>query len=109
MVLYLRDKKDTIVDIEIFKAREEQHDYVDIRCSIDIVNYSIKLLSMNSDDQIQFINYIDELSEISGWLWEVYFMGKKNDNHHNYEDILEQVKNTMGKVAEKFGLIFITD
>lgn len=110
MIIYLRDLKgNTLVDIEIYKAREEQHDYVELKSVVCVKPYSDFLLKLDDDKQGKFIDVIDDLSELRGWMWENYFMVKKNDNHYNYDDIVQLVALKVKEVADYFGLYLVTD
>lgn len=48
---------------------------------------------------------MDELSQLRGWLWEVY---QKNETK-NYEDIKRKVKEMLLEVAKEFDLYYVED
>jgi hypothetical protein len=108
MILFLRNSKnESIVDIELF----EKGDYIELRSVICIQPYSELLLSEFVNNPIgvdEMIKTFDELSELRGWLWEVYFMGEQN-TASEFENVLKEVQTRLKGVAKKYNLNFITD
>ena len=79
MTLFLRNEKnETILDLEVWVKTEDSYSFVELSSSIDINNYSLMLIkNTDKEKQIEMISDFDELSELRGWLWEVFFMVKK--------------------------------
>ena len=91
-VLYLRTKQnDYIVKITMSIKSDNNVDYVDIRCVIDIQNHFTLLHNMEENKQIVYIYEIYELAEINRWLCESYFANKDNTSK-DYNNVLEEVK-----------------
>lgn len=109
MTLFLRTKNnETIVDLDIW-IKKDNIPYVEISCSINIKNYSLLLLrNPNPRKQLEIITDFDQLDEIRGWLWEVYFATKKN-TEKEYSNVLREVKWILSKVAEKYDLHLVED
>lgn len=104
MTLYLRNQKNqTIVDIEFYK----KENYLELKSVIVIDTYSEFLLS-NLDRKNEIIKTFDYLSELRGWLWEIYFMKKRN-TIEKYNDVLSTLKIELKRIAKEFNLLFITD
>jgi hypothetical protein len=110
MILYLRDKTGkTLLDLELYVKNENDHRFIELSSSVIIDNYSRHLLSIEDPkEQIIFITYFDQLSEIRGWLWEVYFMGGNNDPKE-YDNVLFELKEILKKVADEFNLNIVED
>lgn len=115
MTLFLRTKDGkTIIDMELWTKsmpENKDHTYHEISCSIDIKNYSEKLIELhNKDCHYQFIEAIDHLSEVRRWLWEFYFMNKKNDgSDENYKKILGILRKKLDAAALNFDLVRVED
>jgi len=108
MTLFLRTKTNkTIVDIELWVKKEDEHSFVELSSSIDIQNYSIFLLN-NLDKKLDIINDFELLSELRGWLWENYFMTKKN-TPEEYNNVLKELKTILEEIGDKYGLHLVTD
>ena len=112
MTLFLRTEKgETILDLEIYIKTEDGNSFVEISSSIDIKNYSLFLLK-NFDiytlKQGKIIADFDQLSELRGWLWEVYFMNKKN-TEKAFDNVLSEIKKILINIAKKYNLRFIID
>lgn len=117
MALFLRNaKNETIVDIELNVVRDDSYrdeneiyhnTHIELHSVICINTYS-KLLIDNLDRKEEIISEFHELSELRGWLWECYFIGRINDakEYHNVRAIVED---RLKRVAVKFGLSFVTD
>ena len=110
MILYLRDEKNrTILDLELYVKTEDDRSFVELASSIDIKNYSLFLLNEKHPlRQSQIIRDFDELSELRGWLWESYFMVKKNTKEE-YDNVLEEVRKIIKKVADRHSLYYVED
>jgi hypothetical protein len=112
MIYYLRTKTGkNIFETEIYKEiyKETGKNYVELHSSVYIENYSLFLLNIeDSIKRLEFIKTIDMLSELRGWLWEVYFMTKKNTGE-SYDDVLKEVRKTLKKVAKKYELNIVED
>lgn len=109
MTLYLRNSKnESVVDIELY----EKENYVELHSVICIKPYSELLLEISNnrvEEYVQMtINTFDDISELRGWLWESYFMGRQN-NRAEYPIVLQKVKEILKKVADEYGLYLVTD
>jgi hypothetical protein len=103
MTLYLRNEQNrTIVDIELYK----KNNYVELSSSIDIENYSNYLLN-NLNRKNEIISDFNDLSELRGWLWEV-FLGDDN-TADKYDETLEEVRKMLKKYANKHNLYYVED
>ena len=103
MTLYLRNEKNrTIVDIDLYV----KEDYVELHSSIDIENYSNYLLN-NLDRKNEIISDFDDLSELRGWLWEVFLQGDNTADKYNIT--LEEVRKMLKKYANKHNLYYVED
>ena len=109
MVLYLRTKRGkTIVDIECWVNNDQGHKNVEISASVDIETYTLEFINTEKTERLKFMRSIDGLSEIRGWMWEVFFMTGKNDGLM-YDKVLTEVRKMMGNVASRFGLCVVED
>lgn len=132
MILYLRNEKGkTIFEVEIWvKTEDDNYSYVELSTNFDIQNYS-KLLISKMDNQYfrerkltkiigkqkpteieEFISIFDQLSELRGWMWESYFMVKRNTKENtkeNLTDVIKEVKIILNAVADKYDLFVIED
>ena len=116
MTLFLRTKTgQTIVDIELWvesKEIEYEYDaftsYVDVTPTINIENYSELLIGTNYVNRVELINDFTQLSELRGWLWEKYFSYNRN-TEDEYENVKEEIKNQLQKIADKYNLQVIID
>lgn len=106
MILYLRNSNnETVVDIELF----EKEDFVELRSVVCIKPYSQLLLEfVNTKDINKLISDFDELSELRGWLWEVYFMGR-NNTCKEFAKVLEEVRTMLEAVAYEYHLTLVED
>ncbi len=110
MTLFLRNEKNqTILDLDVWVKTEDSNSFVEISSSVDISNYS-QMLIKNTDSKIQqeMIKDFDELSELRGWLWEVFFMGGKNDPKE-FDKVATELKQILKTIAEKYGLFVVQD
>jgi hypothetical protein len=108
MIYFLRtNKNETILDLEVFVKTENSHSFVELHSVINIENYS-RFLIDNLDRQDEIISDFDTLSELRGWLWEKYFMGRQN-NGDEYDQVIKELKPFLKKIADKYNLALITD
>lgn len=108
MILFIRSKKNrTIVDIEFYKKSEDGSEYLELHSSIDIKEYSNFLLD-NLDKKNKIISTFNELSELRGWLWENYFMGRQNVVTE-YSNVLKILREMLHKIADDFDLNYVED
>ena len=66
------------------------------------------LLETPQKSQAELIADFDQLSELRGWLWETYFMGRKNEEKE-IDGVIDELKSILEKVADKYGLYLVTD
>lgn len=105
MTLFLRDKNNnTLLDMEVYV----KDDCVEISSSVIIDNYSRLLLSAKKEKQEEIIGYFDFLSEFRGWLWENYFMGRRNTSDE-YDTVLNGVRKILDEIGSKTGLHRVED
>ena len=110
MTYYLRTKNgETILDVECWIKREESNSFIELSSVVDIENYSLLLLE-NTDqkEQAKMIVDFDQLSELRGWMWEVFFMAKKN-TEKEFDRVKTELKTILKNVADKYGLLVIED
>lgn len=99
MTFFLRDKNNTtLADIDLWVEREDDHKYIEISSTIPIDAYSKFLLNAEQKDQQKIITLFDTLSELRGWLWEKYFMGRKN-----MPDEIDNVQVELRKILDAIG------
>lgn len=104
MILFLRNKNNqTIFEADIYVS----DDVVELHSTVDIENYS-KLLTSNLDRENEIIRTFDELSELRGWMWERYFSSKKN-KPKELNNVIDEVRNRLTKVAKSLSLSVVTD
>jgi len=110
MTIFLRtDKNQTILDLDVWVKTEDANSFVEISSNIDIFNYSYFLLKEHDKKkQMQIIHDFDRLSELRGWLWEIYFQGRQN-REEEYESIVEELKHFLYEIANKYDLCLIID
>jgi hypothetical protein len=122
MTLFLRNKNnDTILDLELWVKTEDGKSFVELSSNIDIKNYSYLLINQPDDfkhpddvvgeisnKQLEIIATFDHLSELRGWLWEVYFMTKQN-TPEEYDNILKELRTFLGNIAKEYDLIYVED
>ncbi len=103
MTIYLRTpENDTLVDITVF----QNGNHPDIRSDVIIKNYS-KFLLENHYRRHEIIKTFDDLSEMRGWLHEVY-LSVENKNA-TVEDVIKRVKLILKGVSNNFKLNVVTD
>jgi len=112
MILFLRDKDNkTVFELEIWEKTNESHKsntYIEVSSVINIKEYSFLLLNQSDNKKIEMINDFEQLSELRGWLWEVYFMTKKNTPEH-YGDVVKILKKDIEKIGKKYELFLVED
>ena len=110
MVLFLRTKDNkTIIEVEYYVKDE----YLEVSSTVDVEIYSNVLISKFVDGDLaemrsEFISDIASIDEARGWLWEVYFMGRKNTKDE-YDEVLKELRNTILHVANKYDFIYVED
>ncbi len=103
MTIYLRTpENDTLIDITVF----QNGNHPDIRSDVIIKNYS-KFLLDNHYRRHEIIKKFDDLSEMRGWLHEVY-LSVENKNATK-EDVIQRVKLILQGVCNDFKLNIVTD
>ena len=110
MTLFLRDEKNkTILDLDVWVKTEDSNSFVELSSSVDISNYSLMLIkNTDKQKQLEMIADFNELSELRGWLWEVFFMGRQNEPKE-FESVIKELKVILKKVADKYGLFMVQD
>lgn len=95
MIHFLRNDRKTIVDIEVVKATNTIHN------KIDILYYSEWLLNHVCDSrQSEFMYDIDSTTELD-IIWHQLDHGKETQD--------ELVASVLKPLAEKWGLVYVTD
>lgn len=103
MTIYLRTpENNTLVDITVF----QNGNHPDIRSEVIIKNYS-KFLLENHYRRHEIIKTFDDLSEMRGWLFEVYL--PLENKKATVEDVIERVKLLLKGVSNNFKLNVVTD
>ena len=103
MTIYLRTpENDTLVDITVF----QNGNHPDIRSDVIIKNYS-KFLLENHYRRHEIIKTFDDLSEMRGWLHEVYL--PLENKKATVEEVIERVKLLLKGVSNNFKLNVVTD
>jgi len=111
MVLYLRNKRNkdiAEVEINVKTDRDDGSKYVELSCAIDIKGYSKLLLETPVENQKHLIAEFDNFSELRGWMWEVYFMKKKN-TPDELDGVIAEVKAMLKSLATKYELCTVED
>lgn len=109
MIFYIRNKENkTIIEIVLFKKKEDGREFVEISSGINIPEYSELLLNnLNMKDYI--IEDFRFLDEIRGWMWEVYFMDGNNNNIDDYDNVKKAISKYINDIANKYNLIVVVD
>ena len=90
----------TIVDIDLLSN-------LDISVSIDIEEYSKLLLEQpGKQEQQKIIRTFSFLSELRGWLHEVFFATK---NNKNMDSMKAQISKILNDICDDLSLVFIED
>ena len=115
MVIYLRTPQNkSIFEAEIYNKKademgESDASFTELHTTVYVRDYSLFLINLApAHKQLKFLNTMDTLSELRGWMWEIYFMTKKNRGQDK-DDIIEKVRETFRAVAEEFGLNVVED
>lgn len=110
MTLYLRNKENkTILDVDIWVKKEDGDSFVELSSSVIIKNYSLMLLkNTDKEKQLEMILDFETLSNLRGWLWEVFFMTKQNEPKE-YDLAVTELKSILKKVADKYDLRVVQD
>lgn len=110
MILYLRNKENkTILDVDIWIKKEDGDSFVELSSSINIKNYSLMLLkNIDNEKQLEMISDFETLSNLRGWLWEVFFMTKQNEPEE-YDLAVTELKAILKKIADKYDLRVVQD
>ena len=104
MVHFLRDEgNNTIIDIS---AYPNEGDNQDISCSIDVVKFTKKLLSLDEKDRMEFANNMDQLLEIRGFWFECNSIDKTIVPFKSTDDLAADWCKHYGK---KWNLSYIID
>ena len=68
----------------------------------------IDTYSYDSNKVSELIETFDDLQELRGWLWEVYFMDNKN-TIDKYDDVVNDINERLKEVAIKYDLFLMKD
>ncbi len=108
MILFIRNNKNrTILDCEVYIKSEDSNRFIELHSLVVVSTYS-EFLIENIELKEEIINDFSELSELRGWLWESYFMGKENDPN-KYNDVLKILRERIEGVATKYNLYYTED
>ncbi len=109
-----KDNKD-LAEVEIYvKSDENKEKYIEINSSVNIKNYSMFLLNLLTSSKTpetvtaEFALCFDFISELRGWLWEVYFAVNKNEPEC-IKEVNVKVKELLDYISNKFELVVIED
>ena len=126
MILFIRNKSnETIVDVELYKtsqgAKNDKVAYIELSSTVCITPYSEFLVRFYTDliksegtveemseRLLEVINDFNDIYELRGWLWEVYFMDKEN-TPEEFSNVLNEVRTMMRDMANKYNLIYVED
>ncbi len=105
MIMYLRNKNnDTLLDVDCYI----KDDYVELGSVVCIEPYSKFLLDSPEEKRTDIISDFDFLQELRGWLWESYFMGRKNTSNE-YNGVIKELRSTIKRIADKYDLYYVED
>lgn len=108
MTIYLRTQENkTLLEIEVWVKTEDNYSFVELSVVVNIKNYSDFLLS-NLDKQDAIVDDFQDMSELRGWLWEVYFMSKDNVPSEIH-GVVKELNEYLQSIAQYYGLALITD
>lgn len=62
----------------------------------------------NLDRKNDIIESFSFISDLRGWLWEVYFLCERNVPE-KYNDVFKELKEILKSVAEDFNLFYVTN
>ena len=110
MTLFLRNKENnTLLDLDVWVNKEDDHSCVEVSSGVDILNYSNLLITIeDAEKRKELIRDFSDLSELRGWLWERYFMTKKN-TPEEIDNVVKELQEILNKVASKYDLHLVTD
>ena len=110
MVYFLRDENgDTLIEVECWVKDEEGYLHCEVSPSVYIENYSKTLLSFDDENkQSEFIEIFETLSELRGWMWESYFMVKKN-TPDEIDGLKVALRGILSDVSDRFNLYLVED
>lgn len=127
MILNIRNKdNDTIVDVELYETSEEtkngKYEYIELHSTICVKPYSSLLVRFYTDliqseeppeemanRLLEFVNDFDDMANLKRWLWEVYFTDTKKNTADEFNNVLNELRNMMKDVANKYELAYIED
>lgn len=120
IISLLNENKKSIAATDIFKNVTENDDFIEIRCDVNIIHFSSKLLSLDKTMQRRFIEDMYFLSNLKGWYYEYYrtiLRKKTRAEHpellynidHELKETTNQIKNFYNDIAVKYGLTIKTD
>ena len=109
MIMFLRnDQNETILDVDCYIKRECEAEFVEINSFVCIDAYSKLLLGTPEEYREELITTFDFLQELRGWLWENFFMNKKNTGEH-YDAVIEELRSLIKGIAKKWELCYVED
>ena len=109
MTLFLRDGENrTYVDIECWIKCEDGEEFVEVESGVCIGEYSLLLLKAKKGDRMSLIRDFEMLSELRGWLWERFFMGKKNTSK-DFDLVLNELRKILDDIGGRHGLYRVED
>lgn len=110
MTIFIRTQEnDTVAEADVWVDSQDDHRFVEVSSSINILTYSKLLLGKeNLEDAALMAHDMDAVSELRGWLWERYFMTKKN-TPEELDDVRKEVEAMFRRIAEKHGLTVVVD
>jgi len=114
MILFIRNENnDTIIDIEIYKAKEDNYEYVEVSSVVDILHYTDFLLDKIEKglDKDEIASSFYFFQEIRGWFYEVYLKNGKNIySDELLDDVIKEIKNLMLSLCDEYsGLYYMED
>lgn len=106
MTIYLRTRENkTLLEIEVWVKTEDNYSFVELSVVVNIKNYSRFLLN-NLDKQDAIVDDFQDMSELRGWLWEIYFMSKDNVPSE-LDGVVKQLQQYLGSIAQHYNLVLI--
>jgi hypothetical protein len=111
MIYYLRNKKNqNLFEIEFYTTESDGNTFHELHATVDIKGYSEFLLSQPAERQPMIIQLFDQLSEYRGWLWETYYMGRRNEgSDEDYNKITDHLNKLFKGLTEQFDLSYVSD
>jgi hypothetical protein len=110
MVFFLRDNNNnTIIETECWvDSRDDKSEFIELRSSVNLMNYSLHLLSLKDGQHARFVALVSDIDELSDWMWGKYFSDKKNDGSH-MDEVLKKVRTLYTLASELIDLKLVTD